>query len=123
MPAREAAQYLVSCDFPVPAHKYTAEQETLDLGLNQIISEASFSNCGIQVDSGGTLSTESSYGLYDGTSSASLASTGNMDYFLHASGVIEYTGNGNQILTGTGNGIATSINHQYGILKINKSNE
>ncbi len=94
----------------------------IDLGLNQIISEASFSNCGIQVDSGGTLSTESSYGLYDGTSFASLASTGNMDYFLHASGVIEYTGNGNQILTGTGNGIATSINHQYGILKINKSN-
>ena len=93
----------------------------LDLLDKQIISEGSYTYSGITVDSGGTLSTQHSNGLYTGTSAAAISSSGNMNFTLDSNSVIEYSGTINQTITGLGNGLATTNNHNYGILKINKS--
>ncbi|HRH65070.1 MAG TPA: hypothetical protein PLU53_02110, partial [Bacteroidia bacterium] len=95
----------------------------LKLNSNQILSEGSYTYSGIQIDSGGTLSLQSSYGLYDGTGSAALSANGNMNFYLDENSIIEYTGTNNQTITGTGSGLATTAHHQYGILRIKKTSE
>lgn len=90
----------------------------LELLNSQLFSNTLFPNSGIQVDSGGILSITRPNGLYDGTLNGSINSNGNMDYFLDGRSIIEYAGFVNQVITGTGNGIATGTQHQYGILRI-----
>lgn len=91
----------------------------VNLRNSQFVSGAPGSSSGIQVDSAATLKTYKTLGLYDGTTNAAISSTGNMNFYLHPYSVVEYNGMNNQIVTGIGNGIATTNNHKYGILKIN----
>lgn len=91
----------------------------VDLGINQFISNGVYTASGIQLDSNATLTTANSNGFYNGSTNAAINSAGSMDYFLHEKSIIEYNGSINQVLTGTGTGIALSSQHQYGILKIN----
>lgn len=90
----------------------------MEIGNNQLQSNALFANTGIQVDSGGTLALSRISGLYDGTLNAVISSNGNMDFSLHANSTIEYNGLLDQVLTGTGVGIALGTQHQYGRLEI-----
>jgi hypothetical protein len=59
------------------------------------------------------------FGFYDGTNFSAVKSTGNLNYYLDIASTIEYNGWSNQIITGTGAGVALTDNHKYGILKIN----
>ncbi len=92
---------------------------TLNLNGYQVYSNASFANSGMRVENGGTLSTKNLFGLYDGSASAAIKSTGNMNFYLGATSTVEYAGLINQIVTGIGAGVATTDNHKYGILAIN----
>ncbi len=91
----------------------------LNTGTNQILSNGTATNSGINVASGGTIKTANVNGLYDGTTSATINFTGNMNFNLNANSTIEYNGVDNQIVTGLGAGVATQTQHKYGILKIN----
>ena len=73
------------------------------------------------VHDGGRIRTGHAAGLYNGTSDAAVSGINNLDYELQPSSVIEYNGSQNQMITGTGTGIAQSEDHSYGILEINKS--
>lgn len=83
------------------------------------LSNNLYPNCGIQVDSAGTLSLTHTNGMYNGTANATIASTGNMDFTLDSRSVVEYKASSNQIVTGINNGLAPHQQHRYGILKIN----
>jgi hypothetical protein len=96
---------------------------TVRLGTGQFFSEGSFSYSGIQVDSGGTLSIEHTSGLYNGSDNAAINSNGNMDYFLHSSSIVEYSGQSNQTLTGTVYAMTSGSQHKYGILRLSMQNE
>ncbi|CAN5416554.1 hypothetical protein BH11BAC2_BH11BAC2_08260 [soil metagenome] len=91
----------------------------LDMGNARIYSNLTNTNSGCRVESGGTLKTANTEGLYNGTNTATVNSAGNMDYYLDANSIVEYNGINNQVVTGIGNGIATGVQHKYGILKIN----
>jgi len=95
---------------------------TVQLKSGQIVSGAVFANSGIQVESQGLLSIYNSDGLYNGSSTGSISSTGNMNYFLDPNSIVEYAGNANQSLTGTGYAMTTEVHHKYGILRINLPN-
>lgn len=90
----------------------------LNLNGYQIHSNATYANSGMKVENGGTLSTKNLFGLYDGSTSAAIKSSGNMNFYLGETSIVEYSGMTNQIITGTGSGVATTDNHKYGILKI-----
>jgi hypothetical protein len=92
----------------------------LDLGINQIYSNQQSFYSGITVDENGRLRISSRAGLYNGTSTAAISSSGNMSYVLHTNSIVEYYGNEIQIVTGTGVGSAQTELQQYGILEINK---
>lgn len=91
----------------------------VEMGDQSFLSNSLYPNCGIQVDSSGTLSLTHSAGMYNGTANATIASTGNMDFSLDSRSVVEYKANTNQIVTGINNGLAPHQQHRYGILKIN----
>ncbi len=90
----------------------------VQLKSGQFQSDAAFSNSGIQVDASGTLEVYSSEGLYNGSSTGSISSTGNMNYFLDENSIVEYAGTINQILTGTIYAMTDGPQHKYGILRI-----
>ncbi len=93
----------------------------LSLNDKQIVSEGTYSYSGLTVDSAGVISIQHPGGLYNGGNAAAISASGNMNFTLDSNSVVEYSGSVNQIITGLGNGIATSSNQNYGILKINKS--
>src|SRR5258706_4050103 len=92
---------------------------TLNMNGYQIYSNASYANSGMRVENGGTLSIKNLFGLYDGSASAAIKSTGNFNFYLGGTSTVEYAGLINQIVTGIGAGVATTDNHKYGILAIN----
>ncbi|MCC6383688.1 MAG: hypothetical protein LC117_06145 [Bacteroidia bacterium] len=92
---------------------------TMVLGQNQIMSNGSQSTSSFYIENNGLLTTTRTQGLYDGTNTAAVSATGNLTYYLEPSSIIEYNGNNNQVITGTGNGTATTNNQKYGILRIN----
>jgi hypothetical protein len=91
----------------------------LNMNGYQIYSNGNFANSGMRVEDGGTLKIMNLFGLYDGSNSAAIKSGGNFNFYLGALSTVEYAGLINQIVTGTGAGVATTNNHKYGILKIN----
>ncbi|MFM2135810.1 MAG: hypothetical protein RL021_1210, partial [Bacteroidota bacterium] len=90
----------------------------LEANSNQLASNALFANCGIQIDSGGTFALMRTAGFYNGTVNAAVNSNRNMDFLIDPYGIVEYNGMMNQTLTGIGAGIATGLQHRYGILNI-----
>lgn len=93
----------------------------LIIGNNSIVSNGLAANSGISVDANGTLYTANVNGLFDGTDNATIGSTGNMNFSLNPTSTIVYNGTDNQKISGYGNGIATSAQHQYGNLTIDFS--
>jgi len=91
---------------------------TLNSGTVPIVSNGLAANCGININSGGTLQIKNPNGLYDGTNNAAIAATGNMNYILDVNSTVIYNGTDNQKVSGFGNGIATGAQHQYGNLVI-----
>ncbi len=89
------------------------------VNFGQLVSNGLSGNCGVQIDSLGVIKTFRVKGLYDGTSNACINASNNINFYLHAYSVVEYNGADNQVITGTGAGIATTSNHMYGILRIN----
>ncbi|MBL0070474.1 MAG: T9SS type A sorting domain-containing protein [Bacteroidetes bacterium] len=63
--------------------------------------------------------TQHANGLFNNTNNAAFDASGNLDYYLLPTSVVEYYGVDNQIVTGWNLGIATKSQHQYGILEIN----
>lgn len=94
----------------------------LQLKTGQILSEASFTNSGIQIDSGGILEIQAATGMYNGSSTGSINSSGNMNYFLDANSIVEYAGTSDQTLTGNSYAMTTGAQHKYGILRIKLAN-
>jgi hypothetical protein len=90
----------------------------VELGTNQFLSNANFANTGMQVDSSASLAIGRTNGLYDGTLNGSISSNSNMNFLLHEYSTVEYYASTSQNITGTGVGLATGTQHQYGILKI-----
>ena len=91
---------------------------TFNSGAIPIVSNGLASNCGININSGGTLEVTNPNGIYDGTDNAAIGATGNMNYSLDANSTVIYRGIDNQKISGYGNGLATSSQHQYGNLTI-----
>lgn len=94
----------------------------LQLKAGQIQSDGVFTNSGVQVDANGVLELYSSAGLYNGSNTGSIISTGNMNYSLDPNSIVEYAGSANQTLTGTTYAMTNGVNHKYGILKIRMQN-
>ncbi len=90
-----------------------------NMNAGHLVSNGLFLNSRMQVDSGGTIKTYLSNGFYDGTPEACLNALNNFNFYLHPYSVVEYNGANNQIVTGSGAGVATTTNHTYGILRIN----
>ena len=91
----------------------------VNMNNGHLFSNGLFTNCGMQVDSGGIIATSLTTGFYDGSPEACLNASNNFDFQLHAYGIVEYNGINNQTITGSGGGIALTTNHRYGILRIN----
>jgi len=97
------------------------EGGTLMLRGYQVYSNGTYTYSGMRVESGGTVSTMNLFGLYDGTNFAAIKAANNTNFYLDANSTVEYNGWSNQIITGTGPGVATTNNHKYGKLQINFS--
>ncbi|MEO5569843.1 MAG: hypothetical protein ABIT08_07420 [Bacteroidia bacterium] len=91
----------------------------LDLRSAQILafSPPPQPNSGMKIF--GRLRTQHTQGLYNNTTTAAINSAGGMNYFLLTGSVIEYYGVDNQIITGTGVGLAVTSLHKYYNLEIN----
>ncbi len=96
---------------------------TVNMRNGQFVSNAMSTNCGLQVDSGGTVKTYNTNGFYNGNTNACISASFNFNFYLHAYSVVEYNGVNNQTVSGLGVGIATTSNHKYGILRINFSGD
>jgi len=92
---------------------------TLDMKTNQIYSNASQAYSILEVRSTGRVRTQNVNGLYNINGNAAINNAGNMNYNLSGGSVVEHYGVANQVLTGIGPGIATLVQHKYGILEIN----
>lgn len=90
----------------------------LSLNLGSLVSNSLFTNSGIQIDSAGILETQHANGLYDGSANAAISASGNMNYFIHASGITEYAGLSSQNVSGASFRILPTAQHDYGILRI-----
>lgn len=116
-----------SGDFQIASHTSTG-LDFLDMRTgsvvfltlnNQIKSNLSSTYSGLFVGNGARLRIQHTSGLYNSTSTAAFNASGNLNYYLHPSSVVEYCGDDTQWLTGIGVGIATLSQHKYGILDIN----
>jgi hypothetical protein len=98
---------------------------TLNMGTKMITGRnQSAYYASVDVNSGARIRTAHTNGFYSGTASNSciyplIGATYTMNYFLNAASTIEYNSTDTQIITGTGSGIATTVNHRYGNLEIN----
>lgn len=93
----------------------------LDLADHSIVNKKSQSFSKILIKDGGRLRVKHPEGFYNGTDNAALSGINNLDFELEPASVVEYYGESNQQVTGTGSGLAQSEIHEYGILEINKS--
>ncbi len=91
----------------------------IELNRNQILSNATLANSGLRVDAGGILATGHPLGLYNGTTTAGINSTGSLAFMLDPLSTVMYNGTTNQIITGINNGMATGTSQKYGVLEIN----
>ncbi len=91
---------------------------TFNSGTIPMVSNGLAANCGISINSGGTLELTNPNGIYDGTDNATIGATGNMNYSLDPNSTVIYRGVDNQKISGYGNGIASGAQHQYGNLTI-----
>lgn len=66
----------------------------------------------------GTLTTSHAGGLYNGTTTATLATINQTDYCLYPGSTVVYNGRGTQTLSGYGFGSANSEQHKYAHLRI-----
>ena len=87
------------------------------MDTNQIYSNGTATNSGMEVLSGAEIRTMNVNGFHGSTTSC-VKSSNNMDFSLDANSIVEYYGVDNQILTGL-TGSYTSTQHKYGILEIN----
>jgi hypothetical protein len=98
---------------------------TLNLGEKMIVGrDQSNYYSSVNINNGGRLITAHANGLYSGSVAGSavypiISGNYRMNYFLHSGSTVEYNGINNQIISGTGIGIATTTDHRYGILDIN----
>jgi hypothetical protein len=98
-----------------------ASNAVLDLGIHQIYTNGQQPYSGLTAGDGARIRIAHPEGWYNGTANAAVKATGNMGYSLHANSIIEYYGNGSQVVTGTGTGTAQNSDNQYGVLEINKT--
>jgi len=94
----------------------------LDLQGNQVFSNGLQINSGIQIS--GRLRTSRVQGMYNGTNTGAINATSGanatgMNFLLLSNSTIEYYGSDNQIVTGSGVGIATTAAQKYYNLDIN----
>jgi len=92
----------------------------LDASHSHIYANRLSANSSVYVGEQGRLRIAGIQGLYNGAATASIMAAGNMFYTLHPRSIVEYYGDQEQIITGTGTGTANTVNQQYGILEINK---
>ena len=98
---------------------------TLNMGEKMIVGRNQTNYySSVNINNGGRLITAHANGLYSGTAAGStvypiISGNNRMNYFLHAGSAVEYNGTNNQIISGTGIGLAITPNHRYGILDIN----
>ncbi len=92
----------------------------IDAGSHQIYSNGVSLYSGIKVDDNGRIRCANTEGLYNGAAGATIKANSNMTFTLQPLSIIEYYGNSNQYVTGTGIGTAQTTDQQYGILEINK---
>lgn len=98
---------------------------TLNLGEKMIVGRDQTNYySSVNINNGGRLITAHANGLYSGSVAGSavypvIGGNYRMNYFLHSGSAVEYNGINNQIISGTGLGIATTSDHRYGILDIN----
>ncbi|MFM7080107.1 MAG: G8 domain-containing protein, partial [Bacteroidota bacterium] len=93
----------------------------LDLNGMRIGSNKRASYSGMTIVDGGVIRISHSDGLYGSATNTAIDMQGNFGYTLALNSLVEYCGDGNQTLSGIGEGQANSTSHRYGILKINKS--
>lgn len=110
----------LAASYPTPINDLIKVQPggKLNLMSAQILSNGTFPNSFITLDSNATLMTQRPQGLYDGTASGAINS--NMNFNLHPFSTVEYDGSTYQTLTGIVAG-AQPVQNQYGILRINMS--
>ena len=92
---------------------------TVNANNGQFYSIGSGIHSCIKVDSGGILKTARTSGLYNNTSGACINASGQLDYYLDPSSIIEYNGINNQVITGVPASVPNTDNHKYGILRVN----
>jgi hypothetical protein len=98
---------------------------TLDMGVNMIAARQQANYyASLNLNSGARLITAHTGGLYSGTASNSciysqISGSYRMNFFLDANSTVEYNGTDTQVITGTGQGLATATSHRYGILDVN----
>lgn len=116
--------YIQVCSHPTAATDYFSIRANgkVQLKLGQFQSDAVFTNSGIQVDAGGVLEINRAEGMYNGSTTGSISSIGNMNYALDPNSIVEYAGSIDQTLTGTAYAITNAPQHKYGILRINLQN-
>lgn len=93
----------------------------INMNGETIFSSAQFTNSGITVQANGRYRLSHWNGFYNGTATASLSSSGLMDFNLDSLSVVEYYGVSTMMLSGINVGTAVSNRHKYGILEINHS--
>lgn len=91
-------------------------QSVLNADTTTIISNSLYNNCGIMVY--GVLRTKHKNGIYDGSSHATFAADGNLNYYLDQHSKVIYAGQGRNKLSGYGYNGKTSDQHKYGYLEI-----
>jgi hypothetical protein len=90
----------------------------LDLHANKVLSNNQYPASGILVLLS-RVRIQHTNGLFNNTANAAFDATGNLDYYLLPTSVVEYYGVDTQIISGYNLGIAIKSQHQYGILEIN----
>lgn len=118
---------VVSGGMQVSSSNTAAAKYKLVLSNNSIVNLNGFpvfSNSilpysGVRVYPNARIRTSHPGGFYNGTASAAINATGNMDFILDSLSTVEYTGTVNQQITGINVGLASLTQHKYGNLEIN----
>jgi len=93
----------------------------LDMGTHRIASNRKCAYTGLTVNASGKIRIASEGGLYSSAANSAIDIQGNFCYQLASGSTIEYYGNNNQVITGTGEGTAITDAQKYSNLEINKS--
>ncbi len=84
-----------------------------------IFSNSLLPYSGVRVYPNARIRTSHPGGFYNGSASAAIDATGNMNFILDSLSTVEYTGTVNQQITGINVGLASLTQHKYGNLEIN----